>query len=238
MIIAAVGDLDPLRGNYEPFLEALQNAKSPALLLFAGDMYERSQPDNYGIILDLIDKVKWDCPTVAVFGNREFEQEYDKIKEICGERIRFLVDESLVIKISGKEIGIVGSKGCLDNPTWWQLTNIPGIREMYKQRAQRLAELLKALRTEIKILLTHYAPTHRTLKGENPNAFGGLGYKGLEDALLEAKATLAVHGHAHFGTQQAFIDSIPIFNVAFPVNKKIVEIDLGNLPKAGLAKFV
>ncbi len=238
MLISAVSDLDPLRGNYELFFVALQKAKMPDLLLFAGDMYERNMPENYKIILNYIERIGWDVPIVAVFGNREFEQEYDKIKEICGKRVRFLVDESLTIKISGRKIGIVGSKGCLDQPTWWQMTNIPRIREIYRQRAEKISELLKALRTEVKILLTHYAPTYRTLKGENPNAYGGLGYKNLERALVEAKATFAVHGHAHFGTQQAFIASIPIFNVAFPVNKKIVEIDMERLLKAGLAKFV
>lgn len=238
MIISAVSDLDALQENYEPFFEALRNARKPDLLLFAGDMYERSQPENYRIILDMIDKVGWKCPVVAIFGNREFEQHYGRIREICGKRIRFLDDESLIIKISGREIGIVGSKGSIDQPTWWQLTNIPNIRKIYRERAEKLALLLKELRTEIKILLTHYAPTYKTMKGENPRAYGGLGYKGLENALIEAKATFAIHGHAHYGTVQAFIDSIPVFNVAFPVNKKIVEIDTDNLPKAGLAKFV
>jgi len=47
-----------------------------------------------------------------------------------------------------------------------------------------------------------------------------------------------VHGHAHNGIPLAFIDSIPVFNVSLPVNKKIVQIDLDNLPKPGLMKFV
>jgi len=40
-----------------------------------------------------------------------------------------------------------------------------------------------------------------------------------------------VHGHAHFGKELAFVDGIPVFNVAFPVNRKIVLIDTENLPK-------
>jgi len=84
----------------------------------------------------------------------------------------------------------------------------------------------------------HYAPTYKTLEGEQEYVYSMLGCKKFEQVISETKPTLVVHGHAHNGIPLAFIDSIPVFNVSLPVNKKIVQIDLDNLPKPGLMKFV
>lgn len=241
MIILAVSDLDSLEGDYEQFFSLLKKASEPDLFLLAGDMYIEDKPEKYKIILDYFKKLGWKCPIVACFGNREFEQRYGEIRKVCGSRIKFLDDESFKLAIKGKTIGIVGSKGCIDQPTWWQIKTIPNIRKFYKERAEKIRQLLMQMKTDIKILLTHYAPTYQTLKGENPNIYGGLGCNGLEKTLVETKTTFAVHGHAHLGSQIGFVDSIPIFNVALPVNKGLTRIDTDDLPtpqKKGLNRFL
>ena len=241
MIILAVSDLDSLEGDYGQFWNLLEKAEEPDLFLMAGDMYLSDTPEDYRIILEHFERLGWKCPIVACFGNREFEQKYDEIKSVCGSRIKFLDDESAELAIKGKSVGIVGSKGCIDQPTWWQMKTNPQIRKFYRERAEKIRRLLAGLKTEIKILITHYAPTYQTLKGESPNIYGGLGCSGLEKTLAETKATFAVHGHAHLGSPLGFAGSVPIFNVALPVNRGLTVIDTDNLPtapKRGLSRFL
>ena len=237
MIINAISDLDALGMDLEPFWDILKKAKKPDLFLLAGDIYEYRSPEIYGLILDFLKLRKWKCPIIAVFGNREFDEDIDDIKKVCKKRITFLEDESIELKIKNEKVGIVGTRGSLDVPTWWQWKNIPGIKKKYKDRIEKIKDLLNNLKTDIKILLTHYSPTYKTLKGEDPDIYNVLGSKKLEKILKETKTTFAVHGHAHYGIPLAFVDSIPVFNVAFTVNRKIVEIDTNNLPKSGLVKF-
>ena len=104
MIISAISDLDILGVDLEPFWDVLKKAKEPDLLLFAGDMYDWKTPETYGLILDFIDMMKWKCPIVAVFGNHEFDEELDEIKKITKKRIKFLEEESIVLKIKNKKI--------------------------------------------------------------------------------------------------------------------------------------
>lgn len=233
MRIAATADIHSPT-YFELFRKSLQKVKRPDLFLLAGDICAAGHKEQYKNVIEAVRK-KIDCPIVACFGNTEFEQDYEKIKEIAPEVI-FLVDEPLVLE--RKNIGIVGTKGCLDQPTYWQKKNIAGIEMIYKQRFEKVSALLKNMKAEIKILLMHYSPTHLTLKGEKPFAYGSLAYKKFERVIAETKPSLVIHAHAHHGTQQAFIDSVPIFNVSLPANNRIVEIDLSNLPKAGLKNFM
>ena len=238
MLVSAISDLDPLGVDLEPFWDVIKKANEPDLFLLGGDIYEYRNPEIYGLILDFIKLKKWVCPIIAVFGNREFDEDIDEIKKICKSRITFLDDESIELKVKNKKVGIVGTRGSLDFPTWWQSTHVPDIRKAYLERIKKCEELLDKLKVDIKILLSHYAPTYKTLVGENPKIHSVLGSKKFENVLVKTKTSFAIHGHAHYGTALAFVDSIPIFNVSFTVNRKIVEIDTDNLPKTGLHKFI
>jgi len=237
MIIAATGDLEELGIDLELFWDMIKKTKEPDLLLFAGDMYEYRTPEVYSLFLDFIKMSKWKCPIIAVFGNSEFDEDVDDIKKICKKRIRFLEEESITLKIKNKKVGIVGTRGSLDIPTWWQFQNMPDIKKTYEQRMNNVKRLLKDLKTDIKILLIHYSPTYKTLKGEDRKLYGVLGSKKFEKVLIETKPTFVVHGHAHYGIPLAFVNSIPVFNVCVSVSKEIVEINPDNLPKTGLKKF-
>lgn len=238
MLISTVADLDILGVDIEPFWEVIKLAKEPDLFLLAGDIYEFRNTEIYGLIIDFFKLKKWSCPIIAVFGNREFDEDLDEIKKICKNRITFLDDESIELKIKDKKVGIVGTRGSLDVPTWWQSTHVPDIRKAYLERIKKCEELLEKLKVDIKILLSHYAPTYKTLVGEDKKIYSSLGSRKFEDTLIKTKISFAVHGHAHYGIPLAFVDSIPVFNVAFNISRKIVEIDPDNLPKPGLHKFV
>jgi len=238
MIIAAISDLDPLGVNFEPFFDMIKKIKEPDILLLAGDMYEYRSPEVYGLFLDFLKMKKWSCPMVAVFGNHEFEEDRDDIRKICKKRIIFLEENAVEIDVKRRKVGIVGSEGSLDIPTWWQFTHTQGIRTIYDERREKVRKLLLGLKTDVRILLSHYSPTYKTLKGEDARVYGGLGSEKYEKVLLDVRPTFAVHGHAHHGIPLAFVGSTPVFNVAFNINKKIVEIDPDRLPKSGLKKFV
>lgn len=237
MIIAALSDLDPLGVDLEPFLDMVKKIEQPDLFLLAGDIYEYRSPEVYGLILDFLKLRKWNCPIVAVLGNREFDEDFDEIKKFSKNRITFLDDESTELKIGNKTVGIVGTRGSLDIPTWWQSKHVKDIKETYSDRLEKISKLLENLKTDVKILLMHYAPTYKTLKGEDPRIYSGLGSKIFEDVIKKTKPTFVVHGHAHYGIPLAFVDSIPVFNVCFNINRKIVEINPDKLPKTGLYKY-
>jgi len=238
MLISAISDLDTLGMDLEPFWGIIKTAKKPDIFLLGGDMYDYRNPDIYGLLLDFIKLRKWTCPIFAVYGNHEFDEDIDEIKKICGKKITFLDEESIELKIKDKKVGIVGSRGSLDFPTWWQSTHVPNIRKAYLDRIKNCEKLLQNLKVDIKILLSHYAPTYKTLVGENPKIYSSLGSKKLEKILVKTKTSFAIHGHVHYGIPLAFVKGIPVFNVAFEINKKIVEIDTDKMPKTGLHKFV
>jgi Icc-related predicted phosphoesterase len=225
MIIAAISDLDVLGDDISEFLKLLQTTKAPDLLIFAGDMYEWANPKQYKLIEKAI---KWKCPIVAVFGNREFPEHEKQIMKSV-KRIKFLRDEAITLKIKGKTIGIVGSRGVLDSPSFWQKANIFGVEEFYQEELETITELLTELKTDIKILVTHYAPTYRTLTGEFTPIYSGLGTKRLEKVLKETNVTLAIHGHAHYGRTFATVGNVPVYNVCLLNNGKITIIDTDKL---------
>ena len=90
----------------------------------------------------------------------------------------------------------------------------------------------------MKILLIHYTPTYKILEGENPRIYPELGCKAYERIIIEQKPDLVLTGHSHKGRKQAWIDTVPVFNVAFPLNREIVVIDTEKDLKPGLEKFL
>lgn len=235
MIIAATGDIhSPI--YFEEFVKSIDALTiRPDIFIMAGDMIDRGKVDEFDKICNaLFGKI--DCPIISVFGNNEYEELKDEIKNRC-KKVRFLDDQSIIMEIRGVSVGIFGSTGSLDEPTRWQKAHIPNIERIYQLRYQIAEKHLERMLTHIKILVTHYAPTYKTLEGENPRTYQNLGSKVWENLIIKYKPTLVIHGHSHRGSKFAWVDSVPVFNVAFPLNKKIVIIDTEKL-KPGLLKFV
>ncbi len=236
MIIAATSDLH-FPKYYDEFIVALDKLEiKPDLFLLAGDVVHRGDEAEYDKLYNMLFG-KINCPIIAVFGNNEFQEIRDKVKNKYKE-IKFLDDSSAVVEFGNFVVGIFGSTGSLENPTPWQRANVPNIERTYQYRLQ-LAEqqLHRMMNANFRILLLHYAPTYRTLEGENPRFYSSMGNQAFENVLNREKPNLVIHGHSHRGLKQAWVDTVPVFNVAFPVNHEIVVIDTDKL-KPGLAKFV
>lgn len=70
----------------------------------------------------------------------------------------------------------------------------------------------------LRVALTHYAPVPDTLAGEPPEIYRYLGSDLLGQAIDAAGADLAIHGHAHLGTECGSTPAgVPVRNVAQPV---------------------
>ncbi|MDK2384569.1 MAG: metallophosphoesterase, partial [Candidatus Korarchaeota archaeon] len=181
------------------WLKDLENAvsrkqKGEYLILIAGDMVDRGNYKQYRRVVDVLEGLG-DVRMVAVFGN----DEYDSVKDAIGEEnpeVTFLDDESIVLEVEGWRVGIVGSRGSLELPTTWQKRNIPGIEKIYSERLRVIGEMLRELRekVDVTVLLTHYATTTKTMKGENPRAWRYLGHRGFERYMKEGLVDVAVHG--------------------------------------------
>jgi len=245
MIIAAVSDIHSPR-YFPEFLRALDGLdaleKKPQLMLIAGDMVNRGGAEEYERVYNaMFGKVT--CPIVACFGNNEYQEIRDKLKARF-RNVSFLDDQSttVALRVPGSPrdlvVGIIGTTGSLENPTPWQRANVPGIERIYADRVAFVERQLITMRADYRIVLMHYAPTYRTLEGENPSFYGSMGWNVYENVFIRHKPDLVIHGHSHAGSRHAWIESVPVFNASIQVNSgKLLMIDTDTL-KPGLTKFV
>lgn len=240
MIIAATGDIhSPI--SYDLFIKSMDNIRnSPELFLIAGDLVDRKSTRDQGPFNELrkISNAffgKIDCPVISCFGNNEFEQDWEEIKKQCSG-IKFLHNESIIIDVKGKKVGIVGSKGSLDRPTWWQKKYMPEMAEKYKKTIETINNLFMEMDADYKILLVHYPPTYKILTGEDPQSYAELASSELEKVIIDQKLDLVLTGHAHRGKKEVWVDGIPVINVGLSLNNGILILDTDKL-KPGLGKF-
>ena len=230
-ILAAVADihapefLDLFR---QALSELLETCGEPDLFLLVGDMVAKNAHAQLGAVLEILKPIK--CPIYACFGNEEYEDSKDIY--LSYERIRWLDDESTVIGLGDLKIGLVGSRGSLDRPTWWQRTHIPGIRSLYRRRVRLIEGLLTKLRADVTIVMTHYAPTYRTLVGERERLWPEMACKAFEEVIKRTAPHLWLHGHAHRATVlEARLSDTLIVNVSLPARKAIYIANLSELAK-------
>jgi Icc-related predicted phosphoesterase len=197
------------------------------LFLFAGDLVNRGNSEALRSLLAEFGTAKLNCPVFACFGNGEFDSAKHTLRDVAKGAITFLDDELEVIEKEGIRVAVVGSRGALDQPTFWQAHNVSGIREHYTARIGRLDKLLREAwsKADYSILLTHYACTFTTIQGEPQRAFPQMGSQRVEKLLKRHSPTLAIHGHAHRGRRQSTVGGVPVFNVALPLNREIVVIE-------------
>ncbi len=236
MIIGALGD-----AHGRKFLGLVKDLKGQLagvdLLLLAGDITDGNDLDQYGYVLDRLGRFT-SAPMVAVFGNDEYEQDHEEYrKRFTG--VTFLEDSSTDLDIDGTRVRVVGTTGSLDRPTWWQRTNVPNIWNRYRSRVDAVSRLLSKEGADLVVLLSHYAPTYLTLKGEREKAFPEMGSQLLERVLLERRPDLVVHAHAHQGTVRATlvkrqtslddlgeVGKVSIYNVSLPLTRKITRFEV------------
>jgi Icc-related predicted phosphoesterase len=90
-----------------------------------------------------------------------------------------------------------------------------------RDQACALERALSSLANEgatVRVALTHYSPVAATLQGEPLEIFPFLGSFLLAEAIDHGGADLALHGHAHRGSEHGVTPGgVPVRNVAQPV---------------------
>jgi Icc-related predicted phosphoesterase len=149
--------------------------------------------------------------------------------------IQVLDRDARVVDIDDVQVGVVGVKGFVGGFTGSHLPDFgePLLREVYAETSRDVAALDRGLREvrmcPIRIVLLHYAPTADTIAGEPEGIWSFLGSDRLAAPIAEHEPDLVLHGHAHAGTFEGRIDSVPVYNVAVHVTRRdfwLFELDV------------
>ncbi|RLG48807.1 MAG: metallophosphoesterase [Thermoproteota archaeon] len=196
----------------------------PDLVILAGDLVNKGRVEEIDRVLEEVEKLG--APIVAVFGNEEYDSVKEELVDRCGGRVTWLDDSAVEVRLGGETVSIVGSRGSLLRPTTWQARHVPGIERVYAERIERIDELLSSRRARYTVLVTHYAPTFSTLVGEDRRIWSRLGHPRLEAVIRRRAPDVVIHGHAHNGRRKASVGGVPVYNVALPLWRSLVEVRL------------
>jgi Icc-related predicted phosphoesterase len=238
--VAALADCHFARdaaGTLRPELAHL-NERADVLLL-AGDLTRVGAPEEAEVLAGELADVE--IPIAAVLGNHDHHTDRDKeVADVLADAgIRVLEGEATVLDTSNGTVGVAGVKGFGTGFPGAMCSDF-GEREMKAfvrhshEAASRLEEALATVQhADARIALTHYAPVRDTLHGERLEIFPFLGSYHLAEAIDSAGADLALHGHAHGGTEKGMTPGgVCVRNVAQPVIRaayRIYCIDRGSL---------
>lgn len=232
--IAAVGDIHmglDSQGVLRPAFETLHNCAD--LLLLAGDLTRHGTPEEARIVAQEISGLP--VPVVAVLGNHDHHDEQpEKVTAILRDAgVRVLEGEGTVVEVDGARVGVAGTKGFGGGFVGRSGSEFgePLMKEFIRY-TRRCADGLRTSLEELaeqgcgtRVALTHFAPVPDTLAGEPLEIFPFLGSYLLAEAVDEAGADLAVHGHAHAGTEHGMPNGgVPVRNVAQPVIRKAFNV--------------
>ena len=222
--VAAVGDVhvgEDSRGRLAPELAALREQAD--VLLLAGDLTRCGSAIEAKVLVDELADVG--VPVVAVLGNHDHhaDQVDEVVATLRGGGVTVLEGDSTVVTVDGCTVGIAGTKGfgggfagaCGSD---FGEPEMKAFVQHTKCLAERLHDALAALDTDHKVALLHYSPVPDTLAGERLEIYPFLGSYLLAEAIDKAGADLALHGHAHGGTEKGVTaGGVHVRNVAQPV---------------------
>ena len=217
MKIAATADLHFSPQYYDHIREAMQQVRDEAdLLIVAGDLTNFGKPEEMASLLNAFVRLR--VPIVAVLGNHDHEsnQQEELVKMMVTEGIKVLDGSSY----ERDGVGFAGTKGFYGGFGRGALTSFgePEVKAFVQaglDEAMKLERGLSQLRTEKRVVVTHYSPVRETCEGEPLEIYPFLGSSRLGEVIDRFGAVLAVHGHAHHGALQGkTMAGIPVYNVA------------------------
>lgn len=224
MRLAAVGDVHLTPGREGSVRAHLRDLGQRAdVLLLAGDLTDWGLVEEAEIVAREFADLP--VPVVAVLGNHDHEGDRPGAvaDQLRAGGITVLEGEGAVVPIGQQRLGVAGVKG-FGGGFPDACGSAFGEREMkvFMERsahdAAALENALHSLDADRRVALTHYAPVPGTLRGENRELYPFLGAHLLAEAIDASTPSLAVHGHAHGGTENgATAGGVPVRNVARPV---------------------
>lgn len=222
--IAAVGDVhfgDDSAGTMRPHLDALPEHAD--VLLIAGDLTRHGLAEEAAVLAEELRGAP--VPVIAILGNHDYHCDaQDEIRSLLEEAgVTVLEGESKVLRIGDCTLGVVGSKGfgggfagaCGSD---FGEPEMKAFIRHTKALSDRIFEQLSALDTTFRVVLLHYSPVEDTLVGERLEIYPFLGSYLMAEAIDSAGADLAIHGHAHGGSEKGLTaGGIDVRNVAQPM---------------------
>jgi Icc-related predicted phosphoesterase len=227
MRIAAIADVhigpDSV-GTFQPGLAAL--ADDAEVLLIAGDLTKCGTVEEAELFVDELADVT--VPVVAVLGNHDHhgDRPHEVSEVLRGRQITVLEGTSTVLDLPSGRLGVAGVKGFgggfADTAATafgeHEMKAFVRHTEIVAQQLQAELQCLAEAGCDRRVALMHYAPIAETVAGERREIYPFLGSQLLGEAIDEAGADLAVHGHAHSGIEHGTTPGgVPVRNVALPV---------------------
>ncbi|WP_213453424.1 metallophosphoesterase family protein [Rhizomonospora bruguierae] len=229
--VAAVADVhmdSDVLGRYRPALEELPDKAD--VLLLGGDLTRHGSAAEAECVATEFRDLG--VPVIAVLGNHDHHRDQvpEVVKTLEGGGIAVLEGEGTVIDTPGGRLGVAGAKG-FGGGFAGRCASAFGEPEMKAfvqttcDAADRLSEALRRLECDVLVALTHYAPVPDTLLGEPLEIYPFLGSYLLGQAIDSAPTALAVHGHAHMGSERGVTPGgVKVRNVAHPVIKQAYSV--------------
>ncbi|MFJ3583597.1 metallophosphoesterase [Streptomyces sp. NPDC090127] len=225
--VAAVGDIHfgpDCRGLLRPAFETLPECAD--VLLLAGDLTRHGTLAEAEVVAEEVSGLG--VPVVAVLGNHDYHSEQEAgVSRILAEAdVSVLEGDSVQLTVAGHKVGIAGVKGFCGGFAGRSAGEFgePEMKTFVRTARQGASGLGRALGEltadgcEVRIALTHFSPVPDTLAGEPLEIYPFLGSYLLAEAIDEQGADLAVHGHAHLGTEHGMTSGgVHVRNVAQPV---------------------
>ncbi|MGH3715259.1 MAG: metallophosphoesterase family protein [Micromonosporaceae bacterium] len=220
-------DTDVL-GRFRPALERLPDVAD--VLLLGGDLTRHGSASEARCVTEEFGGLG--VPVVAVLGNHDYhcDQVSDVVEVLTGAGIRVLECTGITLDCNGTKLGIAGAKGFGGGFAGRCATEFgePETKAFIRHTrvvADRLGEVLRGLDCDVRVALTHYSPVPDTLVGEPLEIYPFLGSHLLAQAIDSAPTALAVHGHAHLGTERGMTPGgVRVRNVAHPVIKQAYSV--------------
>jgi uncharacterized protein len=222
--IAAAGDVHASEATRARIKEAFAAVERDAdLALLAGDLTTHGEPGQAKVLADACRSIG--IPICAVLGNHDLHcGRGDEISALLADAGVHMLDRSTTtFELGAGEVGIVGTKGFVGGFTGSALPDFgePLLRRVYAETTEEVEAIRRGLQEiahcAIRIVLLHYAPTSDTLHGEPEGIWTYLGCDRLATPIAEYRPDVVLHGHAHAGSFEGAIGSIPVYNVAVHV---------------------
>lgn len=229
--VAAVGDVhmdDDVLGRYRPALD--QIGAHADVLLLAGDLTRHGTVQEARCVAQEFGGL--DVPVIAVLGNHDYhsDEEAGVTATLQDVGITVLEGEGTVVRTPNGSLGVAGAKGFGGGfagrcATAFGEPEMKAFVEHTEASAAKLAKALAELDCDVRIALTHYAPVPDTLVGEPLEIYPFLGSYLLGEAIDAVRTQLAVHGHAHAGTERGMTPGgVRVRNVAHPVIRQAYSV--------------
>jgi Icc-related predicted phosphoesterase len=229
--IAAVGDVhldEDVVGRFRPALVNLTEYAD--VLLLAGDLTRHGSESEARCVATEFGGL--DVPVVTVLGNHDYhcDQVPAVVRVLEDAGITVLEGTTTVLECGGRRLGIAGVKGFGGGFAGRCASEFgePEMKAFIRTTnavADRLGAALRDLDADVRVALTHYAPVPDTLAGEPLEIYPFLGSYLLGQAIDSAPTALAIHGHAHLGTERGTTPGgVRVRNVAHPVIKQAYSV--------------